>query len=192
MGPDALAHPIFIIVAAGLLVGVFLRGAAHKFLDSTWFAHTLAEYRILPDRLAVQAAGLLLAAEAAVALGLVLPWTRAVAAAGAAALLAIYGVAIAINLLRGRTRIDCGCGGAGQGLSWYLVLRNAVLIGFAFITAQSPTAVDVGLLGWAAALAAIASFWLLLIGAEKLAENWSYLVAADDSAHRHQIEMETQ
>ena len=43
-----LAHPIFIIVAAGTLVCVFLRGAAHKFFDFTWFSHILAEYRILP------------------------------------------------------------------------------------------------------------------------------------------------
>ena len=28
-----LAHPIFIVVAAGTLVCVFLRGAVHKFFD---------------------------------------------------------------------------------------------------------------------------------------------------------------
>lgn len=191
MGPDALAHPIFIIVAAGTLVGVFLRGAAHKFFDFSWFAHTLAEYRILPGVLAVPAAGFLLAAEAAVTVCLVLPPTRPFAAVGAVVLLALYGTAIAINLRRGRTRIDCGCGGTGQGLSWFLVLRNVVLAGFALVAAQAPISADVGLIGWVTALAAIASFWLLLAGAEKLGENWSYLAAADDSIHQHHTEMET-
>ena len=40
--------------------------------------------------------------------------------------------ALAFNPLRGHRDIDCGCGGAGRrgqgaGLSWWLVLRNAVL-----------------------------------------------------------------
>ncbi len=191
MDPDALAHPIFIIAAAGTLVGIFLRGAAHKFFDFTWFVHTLAEYRILPGALSAPAAGFLLASEVAVTLGLVLPQTRTFAAFASAVLLGLYGIAVAVNLLRGRTRIDCGCGGTGSGLSWFHVLRNAILIGFALIAAQSPSSVAIGPLDWAAALAAIASFWLLLVGAEKLAENWSYLAAADESAHRHDIGMET-
>jgi uncharacterized membrane protein len=191
MGLEALAHPIFIVLATGSLVCVLLRGAAHKVFDFTWFAHTLAEYRILPAALAVPTAGLLLAAEAAVTLGLVLPQTRPFAAAGAVILLALYGAAIAINLLRGRNRIDCGCGGTGQGLSWFLVFRNALLAGLALVAAQAPVSADLGLIGWVTALAGIASLWLLLVGAEKLAENWSYLAVADDSMHQHHIEMET-
>ena len=63
-------------------------------------------------------------AEALVIVGLIVPATRPAAAMLAFALLAIYGVAIAINLVRGNRRIDCGCGGAGQGLSWFLVGRK--------------------------------------------------------------------
>lgn len=188
---EALAHPIVVIVASGTLVGVFLRGAAHKFLDFTWFAHTLAEYRILPVGLAVPAAGFLLAAEVAITLGLVLPQSRYYAAAGAALLLTLYGGAIAVNLLRGRTRIDCGCGGAGQGLSWFLVWRNTALLGLALTAAQQPAVADIGFVGWVTAVAAIASLWLLLAGAEKLADNLSYIAAADDSAHRHDAGTET-
>jgi hypothetical protein len=191
MNPDAVAHPIFIILATGTLVGVFLRGAGHKFLDFSWFVHTLAEYRILPSALSTPAAGFLLVSEVAVAVGLVLSETRAYAAFAAAALLGLYAIAVAVNLLRGRTRIDCGCGGTGNGLSWFHVLRNATLVGLALVAAQSPSSADIGPLEWVVALAAIASFWLLLVGAEKLAENWSYLVAADESARRHEIVMET-
>jgi Methylamine utilisation protein MauE len=189
MDLDALAHPIFIITAAGTLIGIFLRGAAHKFLHFPWFVHTLAEYRILPSTLSAPAAGLLLASEVALTLGLGLPQTRAFAAFASAALVGLYGIAVAVNLLRGRTRIDCGCGDAGNGLSWFHVLRNAALIGFALVAAQSPSSADTGPLDWVVGLAAIASFWLLLAGGEKLAENWSYLAAS--SARRHEIEMET-
>ncbi|MGO4842327.1 MauE/DoxX family redox-associated membrane protein, partial [Rhizobiaceae sp. 2RAB30] len=86
-----LTHPLVIIVASGTLVGIFLRGAWHKFFDFTWFAHTLSEYRILPAGFAVPAAGFLLAAEVAVTLGLVVPESRFYAAAGAAVLLVLYG-----------------------------------------------------------------------------------------------------
>jgi hypothetical protein len=189
MGPDALAHPIFIIIAAGTLVGVFLRGAAHKFSDFSWFAYTVAEYRILPTALVPPVAGLLLASESAVTLGLVLPQTRTIAAFGGAVLLGIYGIAIALNLVRGRDRIDCGCGGAGNGLSWFQVLRNAALAGFALVAAQSPSAVVIGPVEWVVALAAITAFWLVLVGAEKLAANWSYLTAADESARQHEAEI---
>ena len=189
MGPDALAHPIFIIIATGTLVGVFLRGAAHKFSDFSWFAYAVAEYRILPSALAVPVAGLLLTSEIAVALGLVLSQTRPFAGFGAAVLLGIYGIAIAVNLLRGRDRIDCGCGGTGNGLSWFQVLRNAALAGFALVAAQSPSAAAIGPVEWIVALAAITAFWLVLIGAEKLAENWSYLTAANESARQHEAEI---
>jgi hypothetical protein len=42
-------------------------------------------------------------------------------------------VAVIINLLRGRTEIDCGCGSLGghvgdQTLNWGLPARNAVLV----------------------------------------------------------------
>ena len=34
---------------------------------------------------------------------------------------------MAMNLLRGRSSIDCGCGGKPTPLSWWLVGRNALL-----------------------------------------------------------------
>ncbi|MGG1662592.1 MauE/DoxX family redox-associated membrane protein [Brevibacillus sp. NRS-1366] len=45
-------------------------------------------------------------------------------------LLTIYSVAIAVNLLRGRRDISCGCGGAAgdHPISWWLVGRNLLLL----------------------------------------------------------------
>jgi hypothetical protein len=44
-------------------------------------------------------------------------------------LLALFTVAITVNLARGRVLIDCGCGGAsGQKLSRGLVVRNFLMM----------------------------------------------------------------
>ena len=51
--------------------------------------------------------------------------------------------------------------------------------------------VDFGAFGWLVVAAAIASFWLLIVGIENLAENLSYLAAADDNAHEHHHHLET-
>jgi hypothetical protein len=174
-----LSDPILVIVAAGMLVCVFLRGAAHKLFDFSWFVHTLAEYRVLPRAIAPAAAGVLAASETAVALGLVVPQSRIAAGLAGGVLLLIYGAAIGLNLLRGRSRIECGCGGTGEGLSWVLVIRNVGLAGLALVAAQAPVQADLGLSGWATAAAAIISLCLLLVGIEKLAANWSYLTTAD-------------
>lgn len=48
----------------------------------------------------------------------------------AASLLLLYTFAISFNLVHGRKEVSCGCGGilGNHKLSWYLVLRNLVLL----------------------------------------------------------------
>jgi hypothetical protein len=58
---------------------------------------------------------------------------------------AVVTTAVAINLLRGRTEIDCGCGSLGghvgdQTLSWGLVARNALLALAAVLTLREDAA----------------------------------------------------
>ncbi len=45
-------------------------------------------------------------------------------------LITLYSISIVINLLKGRTNIECGCGGllGSHNLSWKLIYRNALLI----------------------------------------------------------------
>jgi len=111
---------------------LLLAGAAlAKLRDLRGFAAAVAGYRLLPGALAGPAAAGFVAVELALAAGL---WLEPRAAAlGAAALLTLYGVAIAVNLARGRRDIDCGCGGplGRQTLSEALVLRNLGLAGAA-------------------------------------------------------------
>jgi hypothetical protein len=45
-------------------------------------------------------------------------------------LLAVFAVAMAVNLVRGRTQIDCGCSlgyGGGPSLGWGLIARNLAI-----------------------------------------------------------------
>lgn len=107
---------------------LFAAAAAHKARDLGAFRAAVSDYRLLPRACVASFAAALVAAEVGVAAALVLG-PRALAAVASAALFALYGLAIAVNLARGRSEIDCGCGGpaARQTLSSGLVWRNALL-----------------------------------------------------------------
>ena len=119
--------------AAGfaLLLGV---AAWRKVRDIGAFEAILADYRLLPELLMRPAAIATPAVEGALAAAwVVAPWQpdgALVAGVGTAALMLGYGLAMTTNLARGRSWIDCGCGG-GEELSWVLVARNVVLAALA-------------------------------------------------------------
>jgi uncharacterized membrane protein YphA (DoxX/SURF4 family) len=116
-------------IFAALLAIVFLGGAWQKLRDKDGFVLAVEQYRLLPASWAPPAAWALLLAEACAGLLLLPLATRALGAVLALAVLAAVTLAVAVNLLRGRRAIDCGCGGpeGGQHLSWGLVLRNLLL-----------------------------------------------------------------
>lgn len=111
------------------LAALFASAAAHKLRHPGLFRATLSAYRLVPRALEVPIAAGLAGLEAALAPALLLPASRPFAACAGSALLAVYALAIAANLRRGRRHIDCGCGGAGErrpihaGLVW----RNGAL-----------------------------------------------------------------
>jgi len=85
---------------------------------------------------------------------------------------------VAINVQRGRTNIDCGCGGVEgkQRLSWSLVARNGVLVG-ALAAATLVPAPDIGSAVAAATLvAATLAFVVLYVTASQLVANRPFLV----------------
>ena len=129
--------PVWSLALRAALALLLASAALAKLRDFGDFAAAVAGYRLLPRRLAAPAAAIFVAAELALALGLWLPALRVASALGAALLLSLYGVAIALNLVRGRRDIDCGCGGplARQSLSEGLVLRNLLLAGLALVAA---------------------------------------------------------
>lgn len=146
MSPPAL-DPVVVHVLRLSLALLLAAALRHKLRDPARFREVLVGYALLPARLVRPAAAGVTAAEAALAVGLLVgPWAGA-AGRGAAALFALYGAAIAVNLARGRRDLDCGClgpAGARVGLHGGLVLRNAVLVGAALAAAAPPAARALG------------------------------------------------
>lgn len=153
---------------------LFLRAAWHKAADFGTFTGYVADYQLLPERLVEPAARLLIAAEFATVLLLVLPLTVGFGAALAMALLGLYAAGIAINIARGRTRIECGCGGPAQPLSSALLLRNALLAAIA-ATVFAVTEQPLGFAEAAAALGCGLTLWLIYAVIEQLLANAGHI-----------------
>jgi len=105
---------------------LFAAAAAHKWRDLSQFAQALAAYELLPAVTALRLHVLFPVVESAVAVGLLVPTTRRLAALGGTLLLLCYAGAMAVNLLRGRRDIACGCGGPDQQrtIAAWMVWRN--------------------------------------------------------------------
>lgn len=135
---------ISILLIRLLLAFVFLHAALHKIKNRPHFLVTLQAYQLLPVFLLPTAAITLPLIELYCGLGLLLNIIKPSVyypSLTAACLLILYSVAIAINLLKGRTELNCGCQSyfskathtqQQEKISWLLVLRNIVLASLAF------------------------------------------------------------
>ncbi|WMT86641.1 hypothetical protein NO932_17340 [Pelagibacterium sp. 26DY04] len=148
---------------------LFARAAWHKLSDFTEFTGFVADYELVPERLVRPVSAVIVAAETLVVLAFLVPGGAPVGALVAAALLLAYAGGMAINLNRGRDRIECGCGGAAQPLSWSLIARNGVLALFAATALLAPIALD--LEGAIAAIGAGFTLWLGFVAVEQLLAN---------------------
>ena len=112
----------------GTLVFASALGGKVRHLDE-WVG-IVANYRLAPELFARPLAGLVVALEALVVLLFGAGLAPRVGAALAICLLGVFAIAITVNLLRGRTEIDCGCfqSGLRQRLSVALVVRNLLLV----------------------------------------------------------------
>lgn len=111
----------------GFLIVVFAMAALHKVRTFLEFTGIVQQYRVLPKAFAEYAAGMIVTAEIAAVVLLVV--AAPVGIALASTLLLVYCVAIAVNLVRGRRHIDCGCGGDPVPLSTGLLVRNLGILG---------------------------------------------------------------
>ncbi len=117
-------------ILRGGLALLLVSSAGHKLRDLDAFRGALGGYDLLPERALGFASWVVVGSELAIAGALLL---SPIGGLAAASLLAVYTAAIAVNLVRGRREIDCGCFGpaARQPLSTALVARNAALIALA-------------------------------------------------------------
>ena len=169
-----MVDPAIPLVVALSLAVLWLVAVPQKLLSFEIFATVLADYRLVPERATAACAGTVIGVELGLGIGLSIPATRSLALIGSALLLVLYAMAIAVNLLRGRRFIDCGCMGPvrHQSLSGWLVVRN-LLLAVAALAATMPA--QGRALVWfdAVAITAAVGVAALLYGAiNRLVANW--------------------
>ena len=149
-------------VARLTIAVIFALAAFHAMREWAVFGGIVEQYRIAPRWLARIAARILPPLELAAAAALVLPRSSSAGAMLGLILMALFTVAITVNLVRGRVSIDCGCGGAsGQQLSSGLVLRNLVVVLGLVVAWMAPpngavdSATTIGVIGASLALIAL-------------------------------------
>jgi uncharacterized membrane protein YphA (DoxX/SURF4 family) len=124
---QTMIDPVIDIIIRGAFALLFALAGLEKFHDRATFRFQLEEYQLLPRQIIPFAAAGVIFTEIVIAVLLLLPNSIYGVTMGAA-LLMVYGMAILVNLIRGRTWMDCGClGSTGEGLSYWLVTRNLVL-----------------------------------------------------------------
>ena len=162
---------IFFLSFRYFLALILVVAALPKLRQPDEFHGVVANYRILPDRLVSPFAQLLPWLELICAAGLLFVATAAHALLFASGLLMMFSVAVAVNLLRGRTHIDCGClrGAArGAGIGWYHAVRPLILACLAVMTAMAAGAGTASPVQIALAMAAATMAAILYIAADKL------------------------
>lgn len=111
------------------LAALFFAAATQKIRAWREWPGVVRNYRLLPERIAGAASAVVPAAEALTAAMLISTRTRPAGGLCAAALLLLFAAALALNIRRGRTQVDCGCFGTAlrQPLAPWMVSRNLIL-----------------------------------------------------------------
>jgi hypothetical protein len=172
MIPEAIG-----IGLAWFLVWLFGQAAWHKFGAADFYLQLMRRYLgpIPGGRLSVRAVATV---EGLTALSLLLPQTREVGLLAAAALLLAYAGLMALQLLRGRADMQCGCAGPDSqlGISWALVMRNGICAALALLTlgaAASVVPASWGGLGLAVFVAVFAV--LIYLTSEQIVSNAQWM-----------------
>jgi hypothetical protein len=131
-------YALFTLVGIGIpaLLGAVLSMAGiTKLADLQSFFTAISQYNLLPFQLIVGFGWVILMVEISVGGLLVMGFYTGPCCAIAAILFIGFSLAVAVNLLRGRRDISCGCFGTyGSTISWSLVFRNIILAGLALTT----------------------------------------------------------
>lgn len=136
-----------VIAALALACGALLFAAAavHKFRDLRRFEEIFQAYG-LPLPAGAHVARAVPVLEALVAAGLLFDDSRVAAAVAGMVLLLAYAAAIALNLLRGRRDLACGCGGPDdrRPIAGWMVGRNILIAAAlgAVVLPSSPRALE--------------------------------------------------
>ncbi len=179
-----MIDPLFIMTARWFLALLLLVAGIHKAVNRSQFHASLAAYRIVPTQLARFTANMLTAGETIVGASLlILPaqgqmqkWANL----AAGLILGVYFSAMAFNIGRGRTNLDCGCTllHARAPLSGWHLLRGLFLIGLAVLMWLPMTERPLHWLDGAQVTAAVICLGVLYLSADGLLANRAHLPQA--------------
>lgn len=160
-----------VAVLVSLFLGLVLAAAAiPKLRHPDEFQGVVTNYRLLPSFLVTPFARLLPWVELACAIALLMTPVRELAAWVAAGLFVMFAVAIAINVGRGRTHIDCGCVRRPTSVSrigMFHVLRALSLAGVSLYAALVPVQLaSISLASWVMGFAAAVMLTLFYLAAD--------------------------
>ncbi|MGG4605352.1 MauE/DoxX family redox-associated membrane protein [Paenalcaligenes sp. Me131] len=142
--------PLLGYVAAASLCILLLASAIEKIRYFSVFEGAVVAYRLVPDWFARFVASGFVVVELLAAVLLLWPTFRVMGGWLAVGLLLVATAAMTINLLRGHTDVSCGCGSLKEksaGLSWWLVVRNLLLL-VALSAVVWPVNATERVLGW--------------------------------------------
>jgi Methylamine utilisation protein MauE len=132
---------MFLPDTAEVAIGsILLLSGSAKLIDRKGFVSVVRGYEILPNYAVPTFAAALPVIEVLVAVALLSRMVvdsplNAWAGFVAVCLFAMFGIAITVNLIRGRTEISCGCfGNTSQKLTWGLVGRSTICLAVSLIT----------------------------------------------------------
>jgi len=148
---DAIGQPHVQLLLRLVLGGLLVLAGVSKLVDRPAFRQAVAEYQLLPATLERPFAMALPWLEVVIGALLLLGLATNVVAALGGALFLSFGVAIGVNLARGRS-FDCHCFGSVQRdpIGWAALLRSAALVLAAVVVAAGASrfgALDAALLG---------------------------------------------
>lgn len=173
---DLIGDPVVTAACSAAGALVLLLSVVPKLRDFDRFHGAVDAYRLVPPAWARLVAMAFVAAEAGAALLLALAPLHPGAALVAMAVVALASGAVAVNLLRGRRDIRCGCGGEDDSmpLSGALLARNAALVAVLAAGAASAAAGNgraMSALDFAAAGFCTLALLLMWLGATQLLAN---------------------
>ncbi|MBF6569242.1 MAG: DoxX family protein [Candidatus Binataceae bacterium] len=172
-----MIDPVLLWITALAAALVFASSALMKFRNLETFEGAVVNYRMLPKFFARPFAYAVPIAELSGAIAIVMPVTRVMGSIVLLCLTFAFTAAIVINLMRGRYDVDCGCFGPAlrQTLSWWLVIRNVMLMGMVAIASCRADDRALSLFDWFTVTAGVVTLLVLYAGANYAFANLSKL-----------------
>ncbi len=171
---------------------LLLAASLHKFSDRLRFRGILAAYRIMPVALIAVASSAIPLLELILGLSWLSGTEISLVVIATACLLSIYGMAIAINIVRGNVHIDCGCSFASDGkddsyqqLSWWLVFRNFILVVLALTALTPVNSRELGMLDYSLLGLACVAIVLVYGAFNQLLANRAIIVGSNHGGSLH-------